>query len=195
MPIRNLTVFCGSSPGVDPIHVATAAELGHGLADRGIGLVYGGAHIGMMGALADAALSRAGDVVGVMTEALVAHEIAHSGLTELVVVATMHERKAMMADLADGFVMLPGGYGTLDEFCEALTWTQLGVHHKPCALLDPSGYFDPLLTVFDRAAEQRFVRPEHRRLVLVARTVPDLLAQLAAWRPVSTAKWLDRDQR
>lgn len=195
MLIRRLTVFCGSSPGADPLHLSTAVELGHGLAARGIGLVYGGASVGLMGAVADATLGGGGKVTGVMTEALVAREIAHRGLGELEVVPTMHERKARMADLGDGFVMLPGGFGTLDEFCEVLTWTQLGVHHKPCALFDPSGYFDPLLTLFDRAVEQRFVRQEHRRLVLVARTVDDLLDQLAAWQPVHVAKWLDRRER
>jgi hypothetical protein len=195
MDITHLAVFCGSSPGVDPVHAGTAARLGRELARRGIDLVYGGAHVGLMGTLADAALAAGGRVVGVMTEALVAHEIAHTGLSELIVVPTMHERKACMADLAGGFVMLPGGFGTLDEFCEAVTWTQLGVHRKPCAVLDPSGYFAPLLTMFDRAVDQRFVRPEHRGLVLSAASVDELLDRLAVWQPTHDDKWLDRDQR
>jgi uncharacterized protein (TIGR00730 family) len=193
--ISRLTVFCGSSPGADPHHVATATALGVALAERGIGLVYGGGHVGLMGAVADGALAAGGEVVGVMTEALVAREIAHTGLTRLEVTATMHERKARMADLGDGFTMLPGGFGTLDELFEALTWTQLGVHAKPCAVLDPTGYFDPLLAFADRAVEQRFVRPEHRALLLVAREIDDLLALLAAWRPTHGDKWLDRSDR
>jgi uncharacterized protein (TIGR00730 family) len=193
--ISRLAVFCGSSPGADPIHVQTATQLGHALADRGIGLVYGGGHVGLMGAVADAVLAGGGDVFGVMTEALVAREIAHTGLTDLEVVETMHERKARMADLADGFTMMPGGFGTLDEFCEAVTWTQLGVHHKPCTVLDPSDFYAPLLTLFERAAEQRFISPEHRQLVLAARTVPELFDRLDAWEPVHVDKWLDREQR
>lgn len=193
--ITRLTVFCGSSPGADPVHVETATALGRELALRGIGLVYGGAHLGLMGALADACLAAGGQVTGIMTSALVEAEIAHTGLTELEIVATMHERKARMADLGDGFVMLPGGFGTLDEFCEAVTWTQLGVHDKPCGVLDPTGYFSPLLELFDRATEQRFIRPEHRDLVLAAPTVGELLARLAAWTPLPAAKWLDRTDR
>lgn len=193
MEISRLTVFCGSSPGVDPVHTETAARLGRGLAERGVTLVYGGAHVGLMGTLADSAMAAGGKVVGVMTEALVDAEVAHTGLSELHVLRTMHERKARMADLGDGFAMLPGGYGTLDEFCEALTWTQLGVHDKPCAVLDPSGYFAPLLELFDRAAQQGFLRPEHRGLVLSAATVEELFERLAAWSPLPLAKWVDRD--
>ncbi|HEY8523441.1 MAG TPA: TIGR00730 family Rossman fold protein [Acidimicrobiales bacterium] len=195
MSITRLTVFCGSSPGADPAHLETATALGRELAERGIGLVYGGAHLGLMGALADAALDAGGDVIGVMTEALVDAEIAHTGLPELHVVPTMHERKALMADLGDGFCMLPGGYGTLDEFCEAVTWTQLGIHHKPCGVLDPTGYYAPLLELLDRATEQRFIRPEHRGLVLAAKTVPDLLDRLETWTPLPLAKWLDTTDR
>jgi uncharacterized protein (TIGR00730 family) len=195
MDVSRLTVFCGSSPGADPAHMATAVALGRGLAARGIALVYGGAHVGCMGAVADAALSAGGEVHGVMTEGLVAAEIAHPGLTRLDVVPTMHERKARMADLGDAFVMLPGGYGTLDEFCEVLTWTQLGIHAKPCAVLDPTGFFAPLLELFDRAVEQRFVRAEHRGLVHVASSVDELLDNLPAWQPTHGDKWLDRLDR
>jgi uncharacterized protein (TIGR00730 family) len=195
MDIARLTVFCASSPGADPAHAALAADLGRGLAARGIGLVYGGAHLGLMGAVADATMAAGGEVHGVMTEALASKEIAHRGLTRLDVVATMHERKARMADLGDGFVMLPGGFGTLDEFCEVVTWTQLGIHRKPCAVLDPTGFYAPLLAQMDRAVEERFVRPEHRALVLAATTVDGLLDDLAAWQPTHDEKWLDRLDR
>jgi uncharacterized protein (TIGR00730 family) len=195
MEISRLTVYCGSSPGLDPVHAETAERLGRGLAERDVTLVYGGAHVGLMGTLADAAMGAGGKVIGVMTEALVEAEVAHTGLPELEVLPTMHERKARMADLGDAFVMLPGGYGTLDEFCEALTWTQLGVHDKPCAVLDPSGYFSPLLELFDRAAEQRFLRPEHRDLVLRAGTVDELFERLTAWTPLPRPKWVDRSDR
>jgi uncharacterized protein (TIGR00730 family) len=190
-----LTVFCGSSPGADPAHMASAEALGAGLAARGVTLVYGGGHVGLMGAVADGALDAGGTVVGVMTRALVEREIAHLGLSTLDVVETMHERKARMADLADGFVMLPGGYGTLDEFCEVLTWTQLGIHRKPCAVLDATGYFTPLLAQFDRSVEQRFVKPEHRDLVLAAASVDELFDRLGAWEPSYSDKWLDRSER
>jgi uncharacterized protein (TIGR00730 family) len=190
-----LTVFCGSSPGADPAHMASAEALGAGLAARGVTLVYGGGQVGLMGAVADGALAAGGTVVGVMTRPLVEREIAHLGLSTLEVVETMHERKARMADLADGFVMLPGGYGTLDEFCEVLTWTQLGIHRKPCAVLDATGYFGPLLAQFDRSVEQRFVKPEHRDLVLAATTVDELFDRLAGWEPTYADKWLDRTDR
>jgi hypothetical protein len=193
--ISRLTVFCGSSPGADPAHLATAEALGRALADRGVALVYGGAHVGLMGAIADAALGAGGEVIGVMTEQLVSKEIAHRGLSDLVVVPTMHERKARMADLGDAFTMLPGGFGTLEEMFEALTWTQLGIHVKPCSVLDPTGYFDPLLAFADRAVEQRFVRAEHRALLLRAASADELLDTLAAWRPIHDEKWLDRLDR
>ena len=193
--IDALTVFCGSSPGADPAHMASASALGGGLADRGVTLVYGGGHVGLMGAVADGCLAAGGRVVGVMTRALVDREIAHRGISSLEVVETMHERKARMADLADGFVMLPGGFGSLDEFCEVLTWTQLGIHRKPCALLDATGFFAPLVAQFDRAVDQRFVKPEHRALVLSAASVVDLFGRLAAWEPTYADKWLDRTDR
>lgn len=193
--LASVAVFCGSSPGADPVHMASAAALGSGLAARGLTLVYGGAHVGCMGAVADAALAAGGHVHGVMTEGLVAAEIAHQGLTRLDVVPTMHERKARMADLGDAFVMLPGGFGTLDEFFEAVTWTQLGIHAKPCAVLDPTGYFAPLFALLDEAVAQRFVRAEHRALVHTAATVDELLDGLPGWRPTHGDKWLDRRDR
>jgi uncharacterized protein (TIGR00730 family) len=156
--VRRVCVFCGSNVGARPVYGELAVALGQEIARRGLGLVYGGGDVGLMGVVADACLDAGGDVVGVMPEALVAKEIAHGGLTELRVVASMHERKAAMADLADGFIALPGGFGTLEEFFEVVTWTQLGVHQKPCGLLDVDGYFGPLLALI-RAGRGRRVHP------------------------------------
>jgi len=194
--IARAAVYCGSSPGRDRAHRATAAALGRGLAEAGVEVVYGGGHVGLMGTLADAALGAGGAVTGVITEALVAAEIAHPGLTRLVTVGSMHERKQVMSDLADAFVMLPGGYGTLDEFFEALTWAQLGIHAKPCAVLDPTGYFTPLLGLLDAAVEERFVSEANRALVITATEVDALLAGLRSWTPPpGGGKWLDRAPR
>jgi uncharacterized protein (TIGR00730 family) len=194
--IAHVAVYCGSSPGRDPNHRVTAAAVGRGLAGAGIGVVYGGAHVGLMGALADAALAAGGTVTGVITDALVSAEVAHTGLTRLVTVGSMHERKRAMSDLADAFVMLPGGYGTLDEFLEALTWNQLGIHAKPCAVLDPTGYFTPLLALLDAAVEERFLTPANRALVTAATDIDGLLAGLRSWTPPpGAAKWLDRAPR
>jgi uncharacterized protein (TIGR00730 family) len=194
-PFSSVAVFCGSSHGVDPAFAEAAATLGETLARRGIELVYGGGHVGLMGVAADAAMAHGGRVHGVITRALAELEVAHPGLTELEVVETMHDRKASMADAADGFVMLPGGFGTLDEFFEAVTWTQLGVHAKPCAVLDVAGYFEPLLAFLDGAAEAGLLRPEHRALVLVEREPDVLLDRLAAWEAPGGARWLTPDQR
>jgi uncharacterized protein (TIGR00730 family) len=165
------------------------------LAERGVAVVTGGGHVGMMGAVADAALASGGQVRGVITRALLDREVGHRGLTELHVVDTMHQRKALMADLADAFVMLPGGFGTLEELFEAVTWSQLGIHDKPCGVLDVAGYFDPLGAWLDRAVDQEFVRPEHRTLLLVDEDPVSLLERMAAWRPPRTEKWLDRSER
>jgi uncharacterized protein (TIGR00730 family) len=188
-------VFCGSSPGRDPAFAEAAAALGRTIARRGLTLVYGGAQVGLMGVLADAALGAGGEVRGVITRALETKEIAHRDLTHLDVVDTMHERKAAMADRADAFVMLPGGLGTFDEFFEAVTWTQLGVHDKPCGVLDVDGYFDPLEALLDAATGQGFVRTEHRGLVMVDADAESLLDRMVGWRPVVVEKWLDRDDR
>src|SRR5512140_2299313 len=166
--MKRICVFCGSSVGRNPRYVEAARRVGVALARRGIGLVYGGASVGLMGAVADAALEAGGEVVGVIPKALQLRELAHARLTTLHVVASMHERKAKMAELADGFVALPGGMGTLEEFAEILTWAQLGLHAKPSGLLDVGGYYAPLIQFFDRAVVEGFVRPEHRRMVLVA---------------------------
>ncbi len=184
-------VFCGSSPGLDPAFERAAAGLGRELAGRQIRLVYGGGRLGLMGALADAALQAGGEVHGVITQALKDKEVAHLGLTALRVVATMHERKAAMAEQAEAFVMLPGGFGTLDEFFEALSWTQLGIHAKPCGILNAGGFFDPLLRLFEDAAKQRFIRDEHREMVVVDRDPAAMIERLASWAPVTVDKWLD----
>jgi uncharacterized protein (TIGR00730 family) len=169
--------------------------LGRLLAGRRIRLVYGGGHVGLMGVLADAALAGGGEVFGVITRALQAKEVAHDALTSLTVVDTMHERKAAMADAADAFVMLPGGYGTLEEFFEAVSWTQLGIHRKPCGVLDVAGYYASLRTLLDEAARQGFISRVHRDLVITESDPRRLLDRLAGWVPVTTGKWLDRSQR
>jgi uncharacterized protein (TIGR00730 family) len=193
--LRSVAVYCASTPGVDPLYAEAAAALGRLLAEREMHLVYGGGHVGLMGVIADAALAAGGEVHGVITRALQGKEIAHRGLTSLEVVETMHDRKAAMADRADAFVMLPGGFGTLDEFFEVLTWTQLGIHDKPCGVLDVDGYFDPLRALLDRATEQHFVRDAHRDIVIIDTDASTLLQRLARWQPVVIDKWLDRGQR
>jgi uncharacterized protein (TIGR00730 family) len=185
-------VFCASSPGARPEYDGAARELGRELARRGIELVYGGGNVGLMGAVADAAIEAGGHVIGVIPEALVAKEVAHRGLPDLRVVRSMHERKALMADLADAFIALPGGFGTLEETLEVLTWAQLGVHAKPCALLDVCGFFAPLLDLLDRAVTERFLKPEHREMLLVGDTAAGLLDRLANHRMPELDKWIDR---
>jgi uncharacterized protein (TIGR00730 family) len=193
--ISSLCVYCGSSPGNDPAFATAATELGSLLARRQIGLVYGGGHVGLMGVLADAVLAAGGSVHGVITRRLADHEVAHQGLTSLDIVETMHQRKAAMADRADAFAMLPGGFGTLDEFFEAVTWTQLGIHTKPCGVLNVARYFDPLCEMLESAADQRFLRPQHRALVIVEPDPTALLDRLEAWTPAPQDKWLDRSDR
>ena len=192
--MKSLCVFCGSSTGLRSAYADAACTLGQELVRRSLRLVYGGGNIGLMVVLADAVLAQGGDVVGVIPEALLAREVAHRGLTQLHVVRSMHERKALMADLSDGFLALPGGYGTLEEFCEVLTWAQLGLHQKPCGLLNVQGYYQPLLDLFAQAVDQGFLHAEHRALVLVAETPEEVLNRLAAYRPVPVAKWLDREE-
>jgi uncharacterized protein (TIGR00730 family) len=173
--ISAVCVFCGSSPGANPAFSEEARALGTALASRGIRLVYGGASVGLMGVVADAALAAGGRATGVITEALAGHEIAHGSLNDLHVVRTMHERKALMSDLADAFVMLPGGFGTCEEFMESVTWAQLGIHDKRCAILNVQGYFDPLLAFVRLAVEQRFIKQRQVDALLVADTVTALL--------------------
>lgn len=183
-----VAVFTGSSPGSSPAYAAAAADLGQELAKAGVGVVYGGAHVGLMGVVADAALAAGGEVLGVMTEALMGAEIGHTGLTRLEVVTTMHERKARMAELADAFCALPGGVGTLEELFEVWTWQLIGLHGKPVALLDVAGFWAPLLGLVDAQVEGGFVRPEQRATLLVAGSAAELLDQVAAWDPPAR-KW------
>jgi uncharacterized protein (TIGR00730 family) len=188
--VTRIGVFCGSSVGNQPAFRQAAANLARALARRGFGLVYGGARVGLMGVLSDAMLEQRGEVIGVIPQALLDREIAHTGLADLRVVGSMHERKALMVELADGFIALPGGYGTLEEFCEVLTWAQLGLHRKPCGLLDVDAYFDPLLTLFDDAVSAGFLRPENRALLMTANDPEALLDLFASYTPVVVPKWI-----
>jgi uncharacterized protein (TIGR00730 family) len=192
--MQSVCVYCGSSPGADPAFAVAAGFVGRLLAQSGRTLVYGGGRAGLMGTVADAALAAGGRVVGVIPQALVDKEVAHRGLSDLQVVGSMHERKALMADLADGFLALPGGLGTLEEFFEAWTWGQLGLHTKPYGLLDVGGFVGPLLGFLDRLVEQRFVRPAHRAMLLVGSDPSALLAGMAAHRPGYVPKWIDRGE-
>jgi uncharacterized protein (TIGR00730 family) len=192
--MRAVCVFCGSSPGKLPLYGATAIELGRELVARDLTLVYGGGNVGLMGILADAVLAAGGRAIGIIPRSLLDREVGHRGLTELHVVRSMHERKALMAEKADAFLALPGGFGTFEELCEVITWTQLGIHAKPCGLLNVAGYYDPLIALFDRAVDERFVRPEHRGLVRVASTPAAILEELATARVPALAKWIDRSE-
>ncbi|HSY81294.1 MAG TPA: TIGR00730 family Rossman fold protein [Gemmatimonadaceae bacterium] len=171
-------VFCGSNGGASPSYASVTAELARCLVANRIGIVYGGGNVGLMGVLADAALAEGGEVVGVIPRMLVDKEIAHRGLTELRVVGSMHERKALMAELSDAFIAAPGGYGTLDEFCEILTWTQLGLQRKPIGMLNVDGYFDRLLALFDHAVTEQFVKPMHRDMIVTDDTPQSLIARM-----------------
>jgi uncharacterized protein (TIGR00730 family) len=194
-PARAICVFCGSSPGDDPAFVAAAEALGRAVATSGRALVYGGSKTGLMGAVANAALAAGGHVTGVIPRSLIKKEVAHESLTELRVVAGMHDRKAAMADLADAFVALPGGLGTLEEFFEVWTWAQLGLHAKPVALLCVPGFFDPLIQFLDALVTHGFVRPEHRDLLIVDDDPESLLTRIDAWRPAAPQpKWMGRGQ-
>ena len=190
-----ICVFCGANLGASPRYRFMAETMGQVLVHRGLGLVYGGGNVGLMGIIADAVLKAGGEVVGVIPEFLVAKEIAHTGLTRLHVVTSMHERKAMMADLADGFIALPGGCGTLEEFCEVLTWGNLGLHQKPMGLLNIDGYYDPLLQWFDRAVADQFITTESRSIVLEATEPTSLLDQLLAYQPRFIDKWLELPEK
>ena len=180
--MKRICVFCGAAEGARPAYADAARELGAELVARGIGLVYGGCAVGMMGALANAVLRRGGEVIGVIPEALATRELAHPGLTELRVVSSMHERKAMMASLVDGFAVLPGGLGTLDETFEALTWAQLGIHGKPIGALNVDGYWDGLRRLIEHAVRERFVAPQYAELLLFADTPAELLDGFTTWR-------------
>ena len=193
--INSLCVFCGANHGKRPAYREAAHHLGELLAQRRITLVYGGGNLGLMGTIADACLTAGGRVIGVIPRALAEKEIAHAGLTEMHVVGSMHERKAMMADLADAFLSLPGGFGTWDEFCEALTWSQLGLQKKACSFLNVEGYYDALLTLAERAAQDGFIRPEHRQLLLVDTDAGQLLDKLQTFEVPYVPKRVDRSER
>ena len=185
-----ICVYAGSNPGADPAFAEATADLARLLAERGIGVVYGGAHKGLMGILADTALAAGGEVIGVIPQQLFDREIAHSGLTEQHVVGSMHERKAKMAELADAFIALPGGAGTLEELIEVFTWSMLGLHEKPLGVLNVNGYYDGLAALLDNAVAQRFLRPEHRAALHAEATPAALLERFDGWAPSTLGKWL-----
>jgi uncharacterized protein (TIGR00730 family) len=189
--MKRVCVFAGSSPGTRADYQAAAVDLGRILAARGIGLVYGGAQVGLMGIVANAVLAQGGQVIGVIPRAIAAKEIAHTGLTELRLVSSMHERKALMADLSDGFVALSGGWGTLDEMFEILTWAQLGIHQKPCGLLNVHGYFDRLLAFLEHSINEGFVRREYQSMLAVSESAGALLDALNVQQPPRVEKWID----
>ncbi len=194
--MKSVCVFCGSASGVNPAYAKAARDLGHALATQQLALVYGGGCVGLMGEVARAALSAGGTVVGVIPHGLARREVAQEDCTELIVVNTMHERKARMADRADAFAALPGGYGTCDELFEIITWAQLGIHRKPVALLNVDGFFTPLLMWLDHVMAEGLLKPKYRELLLVADTVPQLLDRLATWTPPEpTTKWINPDER
>lgn len=194
--MRSVCVFCGSSSGTNPVYALAARELGRELAAWNLGLVYGGGRVGLMGEVATASLAAGGKVLGVIPHALSQKEIALAECTELLVVDTMHMRKQLMADLADAFIALPGGFGTCDELFEIVTWAQLGIHRKPVALLNVSGFFTPLLSWLDHIVAEGLLKPKHRELLLVADTVPELLQKLAEWQPrEAVTKWAGPDER
>lgn len=193
--MKRICVFCGSNTGVDPAYLEMAHKTGRVLAQRGLALVYGGGRVGLMGAIADALLEYGGEAIGVIPRAMVEKELAHQGLSDLRVVGSMHQRKALMADLADGFIAMPGGFGTYEEFCEVLTWTQLGYHAKPCGLLNVNGFYNPLLALFDQAVVKGFVRAEHRSVVLVEEDPDRLLNRFDGYFAPDLPKWIQPGER
>ncbi|HVP65523.1 MAG TPA: TIGR00730 family Rossman fold protein [candidate division Zixibacteria bacterium] len=180
---KRICVFCGSSLGARAAYADSARELARQLVANNVALVYGGGNVGMMGVLADAMLAAGGEAIGVIPQFLVDREVAHTGLTALHVVESMHERKALMAEMADAFIALPGGFGTFDEFCEVLTWSQIGLQHKPCGLLNVNGYYSPLLEMFERAEQEKFLRPQNRQILLADTDPAALVTKLLAWEP------------
>ena len=190
--MATVCVYCGSSPGGDPAFINAARVLGRHLAAEGHRLIYGGGNVGLMGAIADSVLENGGEVVGVIPEHLIAKEVAHSGLSQLLVVATMHERKLKMAQMADCFLALPGGVGTLEEIAEAFVWTQLGIHRKACGILNVNGFYDPLVALLEHMSRSRFLKPSHREQVLVGQEPIELLERLLAMEVTLIDKWMDR---
>jgi hypothetical protein len=192
--MRRVCVFCGSNVGAHPAYADAAEAMGALLARRQVGIVYGGGNVGLMGVLANAALAAGGEVIGVIPQALADREIAHAGLTQLHVVDSMHTRKAMMADLSDAFVAMPGGVGTFEEFFEAVTWTQLGLHRKPCGLLNVNAFYSPLAAFIDLAVSEGFIKPVHRAAIVVDDDAERLLDTLATLRLPDVPKWIRRDE-
>lgn len=189
-----LCVFCGSKSGDDPAFMEGAIALGHEMARRGIEMVYGGGRVGMMGTIADAVMEAGGDAIGVIPRALRKLELAHPGISQLHVVGSMHERKKVMADLSDGFITLPGGFGTMEEFFETVTWSLLGIHHKPCGIVNTAGYFDPLLELIDGFISHSFASAEHRRLIVADDDPIRLLDRIIDYRPPRLMEWIDDDE-
>jgi uncharacterized protein (TIGR00730 family) len=192
--MKSVCVYCGSSPGKSPIHREAARALGHEMVARGLDLVYGGASVGVMGAVADAVLERGGSVTGVIPYSLSSKEVAHSGLDELIVVGSMHERKASMAELADAFVALPGGWGTCEEIFEMLTWAQLGFHEKPCGLLNAAAYYDPLFAFLEHAIDEGFVREQYRPMMIMEEDPARLLDRFEAYQAPRVKKWIGPEE-
>ena len=192
--LTSICVYAGSSPGARPAYAQAARDLGESIARRGMGLVYGGGDVGLMKVVADAAMAAGGSVTGIIPRTLLEREIGHGALNELLVVESMHERKLAMAERSGAFVALPGGIGTVEELVEVLTWTQLGVHDKPCAVLDVEGYWQPLIALLDHAVTERFLSPKHRKMLLSGTDAEALLDALAAWQPPTVPKWLDRER-
>jgi uncharacterized protein (TIGR00730 family) len=194
MDLKRVSVFCGSSPGASSLYTDEAERLGIQLAKEGITLVYGGARVGIMGTVANAALQAGGDVIGVIPKMLMTREIAHTELTELIVVNTMHERKAKMEELSDGFIALPGGPGTMEEFFEVYTWAQLGEHQKPIGMLNSNNYYDKLLTFFDHMIEEQFLKPEYQSMIIVERDPHQLIEKFRLYEPPQLTKWINRKE-
>jgi uncharacterized protein (TIGR00730 family) len=193
--MKSICVYCGSNAGSKPVYAERAMALGDRIAKEGLTLVYGGGNVGLMGIVADAVLQAGGEVTGVIPQQLVDWEVAHRGVTRLEIVGSMHERKARMFDLSDAFVALPGGFGTLDEMFEMLTWRQLGLGDKPCAFLDVDGFFDPLMTMLDRMVAERFLHPDQRRDLWYGENLDELFAWMRSYEPAQADKWLDEKRR
>ena len=192
--MKRICVYCGSNPGRLPDYRESARQLGHELAARGLGLVYGGASVGMMGAVADAVLEQGGNAIGVIPRSLATREVAHSRLDELIVVDSMHARKAQMAELSDGFIALPGGWGTIEEIFEMLTWAQLGFHEKPCGLLNIASYYDHLFAFLEEAVRQQFVKEEYRPMIMMDEAPDLLLDRFSAYRAPKVRKWIGAEE-
>jgi uncharacterized protein (TIGR00730 family) len=192
--MKYICVYCGSNPGRQAVYCEAARSLGQEMASRGIGLVYGGASVGVMGSVADAVLQHGGKAIGVIPHALATKEVSHHGLDQLFVVDSMHERKAKMAELSDGFIALPGGWGTIEEIFEMLTWAQLGFHEKPCGLLNAAGYYDYLFAFLEKAIEEQFVKPEYRPMMMMDDSAPSLLRRFEGYRAPKVKKWIGPEE-